>query len=45
MKRAAQIRDRELVAQGTLSGEDLMLVKPGALRGARIRWPKTKLSD
>ena len=45
MKRAAQVRDRELVAKGTLSGEDLMLVKPSALRGVRIRWPKTNLSD
>lgn len=45
MKRAAQERDRRLVAEGALSSEDLMLVKPAALRGARIRWPKTKLSD
>jgi hypothetical protein len=45
MKRVAQKRDRELVAAGKLSVEDLMLVKPDALRGARIQWPKTKLSD
>ena len=45
MKRAAQARDRERVTRGALSGEDLMLAKPSALRGARIRWPKTKLSD
>ena len=45
MKRVSQARDRELVARGALSAEDLMLVKPKDLRGARIRWPKTKLSD
>jgi addiction module RelB/DinJ family antitoxin len=45
MKRVAQKRDRELVAAGKLSVEDLMLVKPDALRGVRIQWPKTKLSD
>lgn len=45
MKRSSQARDRELVARGAASPEDLMLVKPAALRGARIRWPNAKLSD
>ena len=45
MKRSSQARDRQLVASGVLSAEDLMLVKPQSLRGARIRWPKAKLSD
>ena len=45
MKRAAQERDRNLVAAGAISAENLMLVKPAALRGVRIRWPKAKLSD
>ena len=45
MKRIAQQRDRELVAAGKLCAQDPMLVKPDALRGARIRWPKSKLSD
>jgi hypothetical protein len=45
MKRASQARDRELVARGAVSSEDLMLVKPKDLRGARIRWPNAKLSD
>ncbi len=45
IKRSSQVRDRELVARGVLSPEDLMLVKPMALCGARIRWPNAKLSD
>jgi len=45
MKRASQARDHDLVARGELSAEDLMLVKPKALRRASIRWPNTKLSD
>jgi hypothetical protein len=45
MKRSSQARDRELVARGKVSAEDLMLIKPKALRGARIRWPNAKLSD
>ena len=45
MKRASQARDRQLVARGALSPEDVMLVKPKALRGASIRWPTAKLSD
>ena len=45
MKRSSQARDRELVSRGAVSPEDLMLVKPKALRGARIRWPNAKLSD
>jgi antitoxin component of RelBE/YafQ-DinJ toxin-antitoxin module len=45
MKRAAQARDRKLVAEGAISAQNLMLVKPAALRGVRIRWPKAKLSD
>ncbi len=45
MKRIAQKRDRDLAAAGVLSAQDLMLVKPDLLRGARFRWPKSKLSD
>jgi len=45
MKRRAQQRDRDLVAAGKLSAEDLMLIKPDALRGARIQWPESKLTD
>jgi addiction module RelB/DinJ family antitoxin len=45
MKRSSQARDRELVARGAVAAEDLMLIKPKALRGARIRWPNAKLSD
>jgi addiction module RelB/DinJ family antitoxin len=45
MKRASQARDRDLLARGALSAEDVMLIKPKALRGARIRWPTAKLSD
>jgi addiction module RelB/DinJ family antitoxin len=45
MKRASQARDRQLVARGALSPEDVMLIKPKALRGATIRWPTAKLSD
>lgn len=45
MKRSQQARDRDLVARGAVSPEDVMLVKPTALRGARIRWPKAKLRD
>jgi DNA-damage-inducible protein J len=45
MKRSSQARDRELVARGAVSAEDLMLIKPKALRSARIRWPNAKLSD
>jgi len=45
MKRSSQARDRELVARGAVSLEDLMLVKPKALHSARIRWPTAKLSD
>jgi hypothetical protein len=45
MKRSSQARDRELVACEAVSAEDLMLIKPKALRGARIRWPNAKLSD
>jgi addiction module RelB/DinJ family antitoxin len=45
MKRASQARDQDLVARGELSAEDLMLIKPKALRRATIRWPNTKLSD
>jgi DNA-damage-inducible protein J len=45
MKRASQARDRDLVARGAFSAEDVMLVKPKDLRGARIRWPTAKLSD
>jgi addiction module RelB/DinJ family antitoxin len=45
MKRASQARDRQLIAQGVLSPEDLMLIKPAVLRGASIRWPTAKLSD
>lgn len=45
MKRASQARDHQLVARGALSAEDVMLVKPKALRGASIRWPTAKLSD
>ena len=45
MKRASQARDQDLVARGELSAEDLMLIKPKALRRASIRWPNTKLSD
>jgi DNA-damage-inducible protein J len=45
MKRASQARARQLVARGALSAEDVMLVKPKALRGAAIRWPTAKLSD
>jgi addiction module RelB/DinJ family antitoxin len=45
MKRASQARDRDLLARGALSAEDVMLIKPKALRGASIRWPTAKLSD
>jgi addiction module RelB/DinJ family antitoxin len=45
MKRASQARDRHLMARGALSAEDVMLIKPKALRGASIRWPTAKLSD
>lgn len=45
MKRTSQARDRQLAARGLLSAEDVMLIKPNALRGARIRWPTAKLSD
>ena len=45
MKRASQARDRRLLAQGALSAEDVMLIKPKALRGASIRWPTAKLCD
>jgi DNA-damage-inducible protein J len=45
MKRASQKRDRNLVATGKLAADDLMLVKPKALRGAKMRWPTVKLSD
>jgi addiction module RelB/DinJ family antitoxin len=45
MKRASQARDRQLMARGALSAEDVMLIKPKALRGASIRWPRAKLSD
>lgn len=45
MKRASQARDRQLIAQGVLSAEDVMLIKPKALRGASIRWPTAKLTD
>jgi DNA-damage-inducible protein J len=41
----AKARDQDLVARGELSAEDLMLIKPKALRRASIRWPNTKLSD
>ena len=33
MKRLSQARDRELVARGAVSAEDLMLIKPKALCG------------
>jgi addiction module RelB/DinJ family antitoxin len=45
MKRVSQARDRDLVARGAVSAEDMMLIKPKTLRGAKIRWPNVKLSD
>lgn len=45
MKRASQERDRNPSARSALSAEDMMLIKPKALRGAGIRWPTAKLSD
>ena len=44
-KRSAQARDCELFAHGAVPAEDLMLIKPKTLCGARFRWPNAKLSD
>ena len=39
MKRKAQKRDRELVARGKLRPEDVLLIRPDMLEGAKIVWP------
>jgi addiction module RelB/DinJ family antitoxin len=44
MKHTSQARDRQLLARGALTAEDVMLIKPKALRGASIRCPTAKLS-
>lgn len=45
MKREAQARDQELLASGEISSEEMWLLKPERLRGARLRWPDVSLID
>ena len=45
MKRASQARDRALAMRGKTSKGDGLLISPKLVRGARIRWPSTRLDD
>lgn len=45
LKRAAQARDRELVASGAVPPEAMLFIRPEMLRGAEIEWPKRSLLD
>lgn len=45
MKRKSQARDRDLLARGAMAPEDLMLLRPKRLQGARVIWPDVPLID
>jgi hypothetical protein len=45
MKRRQQARDRQLVAEGKLPPESMLLIRPEHLKGARIEWPDAPLVD
>lgn len=45
MKRKSQARDRDLLARGAVAQEDLMVLRPKRLQGARITWPDVPLID
>ena len=43
LKRASQARDRRIAASEDVSGGEMLLVAPSKVRGAKVRWPKTRL--
>jgi hypothetical protein len=45
MKRAAQARDRKLIAQGIAPPEAMFLLRPERIKGARVLWPDASLID
>jgi len=45
MKRAAQARDRKLVASGKVPPEAMIILRPERLKGAVIEWPEDSLLD
>ncbi|HEX6998976.1 MAG TPA: type II toxin-antitoxin system RelB/DinJ family antitoxin [Gammaproteobacteria bacterium] len=45
MKRAAQARDRRLVASGKVPPEAMIMLRPERLKGAVIEWPEASLLD
>lgn len=45
MKRKAQARDRELIASGKISPENIVMIRPDQVRGAKIKWPDVPLID
>jgi addiction module RelB/DinJ family antitoxin len=45
VKRQAQARDHELMAQGKARPEAMLLLRPDRLREASIQWPDASLND
>ena len=45
MKRNAQERDQQRVAQGNVPPESMLLLRPKRLAGSRIQWPEASLLD
>lgn len=45
MKRAAQARDRKLVASGKVPPEAMIMLRPERLKGAVVEWPEDSLLD
>jgi hypothetical protein len=45
MKRAAQARDRALLAAGEVPREAMLCIRPEMPRGAKVEWPEGSLLD
>ena len=45
MKRAAQARDRALLASGAVPAEAMLLLRPEQVVGAQVQWPDPEALD
>lgn len=43
LKRKSQKRDHRIARAADVSKGEMLLLKPGRLRGAKVRWPKASL--
>lgn len=43
LKRKSQKRDHRIARSADVSKGEMLLLKPGRLRGAKVRWPKASL--